>query len=66
MSYQTIKALCLQQIEDLRANPKPTYTLDGQRVAWETYVRALQQTIDWCDTKLLEESPYEVSSVART
>jgi hypothetical protein len=51
---QSIRSLSLTQLDELRANPKPTYWLDGQRVHWEQYAESLQRTVDWCDRKLAE------------
>jgi hypothetical protein len=59
---QTIRNQTLQQIADLRANPKPTYTIDGQQVSWESYVESLQRTVDWCDGKLNAAQPFEFVS----
>ena len=59
---QTIRSQTLAQLEDLRADPKPTYWLDGQRVHWQEYAESLQRTIDWCDLKLAEYEPFEVRS----
>jgi hypothetical protein len=59
---QTIKSQTLQQLVDLRANPKPSYTIDGQSVSWDSYVESLQRTVDWCDEKLAGVDPFEVRS----
>ncbi len=62
---QTIAAIrsqALAQLLDLRANPKPTYTIDGQSVSWESYARSLQETIDWCDLKSIGLAPFEIRS----
>ncbi|MEM8864178.1 MAG: hypothetical protein AAGF31_01375 [Planctomycetota bacterium] len=59
---ETIRSQTLNLIEQIRTNPKPTYRIDGQQVLWEEYVDSLQKTVDWCDRKLLEASPYEVRS----
>ncbi len=58
----SIRSLTLTQIEDIRADPKPTYWVDGQRVHWQEYVESLQRTVDWCDQKLVDGDPYEVRS----
>ena len=63
---QTIRSQTLQQLADLRANPKPSYELDGQRVDWESYVQSLEQTLDWCDRKLNAYAPFEIRSEAGT
>jgi hypothetical protein len=57
-----IRSQALAQLLDLRASPKPSYTIDGQSVSWETYVRSLETTVDWCDQKLIGLDPFEVRS----
>lgn len=59
---QTIRTHCLTQLQEVRSNAKPTYWIDGQRVHWEQYADSLQRSIDWCDQKLNELQPFEVSS----
>jgi hypothetical protein len=59
---QAIRSQSLSQLDDLRANPKPTYWLDGQRVHWQQYAESLQTTVDWCDQKLVDYQPFEVRS----
>jgi hypothetical protein len=61
-----IRSQTLAQLEQLRADPKPTYWLDGQRVHWEQYAESLQRTVDWCDGKLSEYEPFEVHSQGMT
>ena len=63
---QAIRSQTLAQLEQLRADPKPTYWLDGQRVHWEQYAESLQRTVDWCDGKLAEYEPFEVQSQGMT
>lgn len=62
----SIRQLTLNQIQQVRSAPKPTYWIDGQRVHWEQYVDALQRTVDWCDKKLADNSPYEVATAGVT
>jgi hypothetical protein len=59
---QSIRSQTLAQLDALRADPKPTYWIDGQRVHWHEYAESLQKTIDWCDQKLAEYEPFEVRS----
>jgi hypothetical protein len=61
-----IKSLALAQLAELRAAPKPSYTLDGQSVSWETYAASLERTVDWCDRKLAELVPFEIRSEGTT
>jgi hypothetical protein len=63
---QLIRQQTLTQLIDLRANPKPTYSIDGQMVSWTDYANSLQRTIDWCDTKLVGLEPFEIRSRAVT
>ena len=59
---QSIRSQTLAQLDLLRAAPKPSYWIDGQRVHWQEYVDSLQRTVDWCDQKLLDCQPFEVRS----
>jgi hypothetical protein len=59
---ETIRSQALAQLVDLRAHPKPNYSIDGQKVSWESYVRSLEATVDWCDLKLIGLDPFEVRS----
>jgi hypothetical protein len=59
---QAIRSQSLSQLNDLRADPKPTYWLDGQRVHWQQYAESLQTTVDWCDQKLVDYQPFEIRS----
>ena len=63
---ESIKSLALAQLAELRALPKPTYTIDGQTVSWESYARSLQETVDWCDAKLTDSEPFEIQSQGYT
>ena len=62
----TIRSSALAQLAELRETPKPTYTVDGQTVSWESYARSLQDTVDWCDTKLAGDEPFEIHSQGYT
>jgi hypothetical protein len=62
----TIKSQTLTRIAEITAQPKPTYQIDGQSVAWGDYLVQLQQTVDWCNEKLADEVPIEVQSQGYT
>ena len=62
----TIKTQTLARIAEITAEPKPTYEVDGQMVAWSDYLKRLQQTVDWCNEKLAGEQPFEVRSQGYT
>jgi hypothetical protein len=59
---QAIKSQTLARIAEITAQPKPTYQIDGQLVAWGDYLAQLQRTVDWCNQNLAAESPVEVRS----
>jgi hypothetical protein len=59
---QSIRSQTLAQLDALRADRKPSYWIDGQRVEWQQYADSLQRTIDWCDQKLTEYEPFEIRS----
>ena len=63
---QTIKSQTLALIAELTANPKPTYSLDGQTVSWNQYLATLQATVDWCERKRAGEEPFEIHSQGMT
>jgi hypothetical protein len=57
-----IKAQTLALIAQMTAEPKPTYNVDGQMIAWGDYLKQLRQTVDWCNQKLAGEEPFEFQS----
>lgn len=63
---ESIRSLTLAQLVELCANPKPTYSIDGQTISWTAYIQSLQQTVDWCDAKLVGLEPFEVQSRGTT
>ena len=65
-TIQTIKSQTLAVIVEITANPKPTYSIDGQLVAWNEYLRQLQATADWCDRQLVTTEPVELHTSGYT
>jgi hypothetical protein len=63
---ETIRTQTLAQLAELRASPRPTYSIDGQQVSWAEYARSLQETVDWCDGKLAGYRPFEFRSQGMT
>lgn len=62
----TIKTQTLARIVEITAQPKPTYDVDGQKVAWESYLKQLQSTVTWCDAQLSGGEPFEEATAAGT
>ncbi len=58
----TIRSQTLSLIAEITAQPKPTYTIDGQSVAWADYLERLQKTVDWCDRQISNSEPVEIRS----
>jgi hypothetical protein len=61
-----IRSQALANLASITAQPKPTYVVDGQNVAWGQYLSQLQATVDWCTQKLAEAEPFELQSQAET
>jgi hypothetical protein len=61
-----IKSQTLTRMAEITAQPKPTYHIDGQVVAWGDYLSQLQRTVDWCNEKLAGETPVEERSQGYT
>lgn len=58
----TIRNQTLSQLEQLSISPKPSYSIDGQQISWQEYLKSLQQTVEWCDEKIAGYQPFECRS----
>jgi hypothetical protein len=65
-TIRTIKSQILALIAQITAQPKPSYSVDGQQVSWGEYLAQLQATVDWCDGQLAAEEPSEIHSTGYT
>jgi hypothetical protein len=54
--YETIKNQILALMLEMTLNPKPSYNVDGQSVAWTDYLKQLQTTVDWCDKQMMKDN----------
>lgn len=63
---QTIRSQTLGIIAEITQTPKPTYTVEGQSVSWENYLKQLQDTVNWCNAGLTAEEPFEIRTTAGT
>ncbi|MBX7073593.1 MAG: hypothetical protein K1X71_10635 [Pirellulales bacterium] len=59
---RAIKTQTLALITEITATPKPSYSIDGQAVAWADYLARLQEVVAWCDARLAAEEPFEIHS----
>jgi len=53
--YKTIKSQTLSLIAEMTANPKPSYSIDGQIVQWSDYLKQLRATVEWCDQQMARD-----------
>ena len=61
--YETIRDQALALIADITANPKPSYTIDKQKVDWCEYLCQLRKTVEWCNNQLTDTEPKEIDSI---
>ncbi len=66
VQLEAIKRQTLAVLAEVTANPKPSYTIDGQSVSWAEYLAQLRATVAWCDERLAATAPFEISSQAGT
>lgn len=62
----TIKTQALTRIAEITSAPKPSYSIDGQSVSWNEYLRILQEQVAWADKQLGSETPFEIQSQGYT
>jgi hypothetical protein len=48
------------QLADLTANPKPTYSIDGQEVDWDTHFRTLSERLESLNRAIQAAEPFEI------
>ncbi len=63
---QTIMSQTLALVAQITAEPKPSYSVDGQKVSWSEYLARLRATVDWCERKLAGQEPFEIHSQGTT
>jgi hypothetical protein len=61
-----IKSQTLALVAEITAQPKPSYTIDKQKVSWAEYLAALEQTVAWCDRQLAAAAPVEIRTQGYT
>ena len=53
-TIRTILDAATDALADAMANPKPSYSIDGQSVNWDAYVERLQRQIEWAREQIKE------------
>lgn len=61
-----IRNQALAAIAEITAEPKPSYSIDGQQVSWTAYLAQLQQTVQWCNQQLVGQDPFEEHTQAHS
>ena len=56
-----------QQLQNITANPKPTYSIDGQSVSWESYYAMLLRSMEELRRQVqIAGGPFEFQTQAGT
>jgi ACT domain-containing protein len=58
----TIKNNILAQLQDISANPKPNYSIDGQQVSWQSHFDSLMNALERINAQINAAEPYEIVS----
>jgi predicted RND superfamily exporter protein len=56
---ERIRTNILNRIEEITANPKPNYSIDGQSVSWQSYLESLMQQLERINEQINSETPFE-------
>lgn len=59
---QQTRSNYVKQLLALSEKPKPSYSLDGQRVSWTEYQKFLTKQIELLDEQINRDDPYEFVS----
>ncbi len=65
-TLKLIRSQVLQRIQEITAQPKPSYALQGQQVQWQQYLEALQRMLAWCDRQIQALEPAELHTQGDT
>ena len=55
----TIKTNLLARIQEVTAQPKPNYNIDGQSVSWQSYLDSLFAKLDKINEQINSDTPFE-------
>ena len=61
-NLRSIKSQLIAALADLTANPKPTYSVNGQSFSWSEHRAGLMQQLTEVNGLIQAESPYELKS----
>ncbi|HEY1065911.1 MAG TPA: hypothetical protein VGE52_07370 [Pirellulales bacterium] len=61
-TLQNVKTQILARIEELTAQPKPNYSIDGQQVSWQSLLDSLWNKLEDVDRRIAAAEPFEILS----
>jgi len=64
--YRLIRLQTLNVITEITSQPQPAYTVDGRSFSWSAYMQRLLDIVNWCDTQIAADDPFEFRSQATT
>ena len=56
---ERIRTNILNRIEEITANPKPNYSIDGQTVSWQSYLDSLMARLTAINEQINADTPFE-------
>jgi hypothetical protein len=65
-NLQTMRDNYAAKLAAISANPKPTYSIDGQSVSWDSYRKSLLEEIDKINGMLSAAAPFEYETTGTT
>ena len=65
-TLKLIRSQLLERIQEISAQPRPSYALQGQQVHWQQYLEALQRMLAWCDHQIRAAEPAELHTQGET
>lgn len=54
-----IKNNLLARIEQVTAQPKPNYNIDGQQISWQSYLDSLMANLERINAQINASEPFE-------
>ena len=63
-----VRTQIIERLVEITKSPKPTYTIDGQKVDWTDYQRMLFEQVKQVDEAVaaITDEPYEFNSTMYT
>lgn len=63
-NLQTARSSLISEISTAEANPRPSYSIDGQSVSYDAYVKSLYERLEKLNKLIVQiEGPFEDQSI---